>query len=158
MLLIIQTVQKTAHEAKATVKQKNSLPMKVVTKKSDIKEHYADVFEGVGCFLGPLYHIQVDPKIPPKLVRLFPMHQKEAFKQELDKQVTWNLYMIKIYVIVEGTDKFGRLKPRICLDPSNLNVAVICEPWFSKTLDDIAHLLADACIITTTDYIEIWRI
>ena len=60
--------------------------------------------------------------------------------------------MIKIYVIVEGTDKFGRLKPRICLDPSNFNVAVICEPWFSKTLDDIAHLLADACIIATTDY------
>ena len=54
-------------------------------------------------------------------------------------------------MIVEGTDKLGRLKPRICLDPKNLNVAVIHEPWFSKTPDDIAHLLADACIITMTD-------
>ena len=58
---------------------------------------------------------------------------------------------INSYVIVEGKDKLGRLKPRICLDPKNLNVAVIHEPWFSKTPDDIAHLLADACIITTTD-------
>ena len=58
---------------------------------------------------------------------------------------------INSYVIVEGKDKLGRLKPRICLDPKNLNVAVIREPWFSKTPDDIAHLLADACIITTTD-------
>ena len=82
------STKKTAHEAKAKVKQKKSLPMKAVTNKSDIKEHYADVFEGVGCFLGPPYHIQVDPKIPPKLVRPFPVHQKEAFKQELDKQVT----------------------------------------------------------------------
>ena len=58
---------------------------------------------------------------------------------------------INSFVIVEGTDKLGRLKPRICLDPKNLNIAVIREPWFSKTPDDIAHLLADACIITTTD-------
>ena len=58
---------------------------------------------------------------------------------------------INSYVIVEGKDKLGRLKPRIRLDPKILNVAVICEPWFSKTPDDIAHLLDDACIITTTD-------
>ena len=153
--------KKTAHQSKATVKSKKSLPVKIVTKKSDIKEHYADVFEGVGCFPGPPYHIQVDPKIPPKQtpVRPVPVHLKEAFKQELDKMLQaghlkpvheatpW----INSYVIVEGHDKLGRLKPRICLDPKNLNIAVIHEPWFSKTPDDIAHLLADACIITTTD-------
>ena len=47
-------------------------------------------------------------------------------------------------MIVEGKDKLGRLKSRIYLDPKNLNVAVIREPWFSKTPDDIAHLLAAA--------------
>ena len=58
-------------------------------KKSDIKEHYADVFKGVGCFLGPPYHIQVDPNIPPKQtqVRPVPVHLKEAFKQEIDKML-----------------------------------------------------------------------
>ena len=150
--------KKTAHQSKATVKSKKPLPVKIVTKKSDIKERYADVFEGVGCFPGPPYHIQVGPKIPPKQtpVRPVPVHLKEAFKQELDKMLQaghlneatpW----INSYVIVEGQDKLGRLKPRICLDPKNLNIAVIREPWFSKTPDDIAHLLADACIITTTD-------
>ena len=37
-------------------------PMTIVKKKADIKEHYADVFEGVGHFPGQPYHIQVDPK------------------------------------------------------------------------------------------------
>ena len=150
----------------SATKQDNSpvnmqIEVKIVRRKADIKEYYADVFEGVGHFLGPPYHIQMDPKVPPKQtpVRPVPVHLKEAFKQELDKMLQaghlkpvheatpW----INSYVIVEGKDKLGRLKPRICLDPKNLNVAIICEPWFSKTPDDIAHLLADACIITTTD-------
>ena len=146
--------KKTAHQAKATVKPKKPPPINIVTKKSDIKEHYADVFEGVRCFPGPPYHIQLDPKVPPKQtpVRPVPVHLKEAFKQELDrmlqaghlKPVHEATPWINSYVIVEGKDKLGRLKPRICLDPKNLNVAVIREPWFSKTPDDIAHLLADA--------------
>ena len=79
--------KKTAHQSKASVKSKKSLPVKIVMKKSDIKEYYADVFKGVGCFPGLLYHIQVDPKIPTKQtpVRPVPVHLKEAFKQELDK-------------------------------------------------------------------------
>ena len=153
--------KKTAHQAKAKVKPKEPLLMNNVTKKVDIKEHYADVFEGVGCFPGPPYHIQLDPNVPPKQtpVRPVPVHLKEAFKQELDKMLEAGhlkpVYeatpWINSYMIVEGKDKLGRLKPRICLDPKNLNVAVIREPWFSKTPDDITHLLADACIITTTD-------
>ena len=150
----------------SATKQDNSpvnmqIEVKIVRRKADIKEYYADVFEGVGHFLGPPYHIQMDPKVPPKQtpVRPVPVHLKEAFKQERDKMLQaghlkpvheatpW----INSYVIVEGKDKLGRLKPRICLDPKNLNVAIIYEPWFSKTPDDIAHLLADACIITTTD-------
>ena len=58
-------------------------------KKADIKKHCANVFEGVDHFPGPPYHIQVDPKIPPKqtLVRPVPVHLKEASKQELDKML-----------------------------------------------------------------------
>ena len=143
------------------MKPKEPLPINIVTKKVNIKEHYADVFEGVGCFPGPPYHIQLDPKVPPKQtpVRPVPVHLKEAFKQELDKKLQAGHLKpvhkatpcINSYMIVESKDKLGRLKPRICLNPKNLNVAVIHEPWFSKTPDDIAHLLADACIITTTD-------
>ena len=44
----------TVHQAKATVKPKEpqSKPMKIVTNKATIKEHYQDVFEGVECFPG----------------------------------------------------------------------------------------------------------
>ena len=64
-------------------------PMTIVMNKVDIKAHYADVFEGVGRFPGQPYHIQVDPKVPPKQtpVRPVPVHLKEAFKQELDKML-----------------------------------------------------------------------
>ena len=74
--------KQTAHQTKALVKPKEPIPMKIVTKKADIKEQYADVFEGVGRFPGPPYHIQLDPKIPPKQmpVRPVPVHLKEAFK------------------------------------------------------------------------------
>ena len=154
--------KKTAHQAKAAVKQKvPTETMTIVKNKTDIKEHYADVFEGVGCFPGEPYHIQVDPKVPPKQtpVRPVAVHLKEAFKQELDKMLQAGYIKpvheatpwINSFVIVEGKDKLGKLKIRICLDPTNLNVAVVREPWFSKTPDDIAHLLADAVIITTTD-------
>ena len=108
------------------------------------------MFEGVGHLTGPPYHIQVDQKIPSKQtpVRPVPVHLKEAFKQELDKMLQvghlkpvheatpW----LNSFVSVEGKDKLGRLKPRICLDCKNLNVAVIHEPWFSKTQGDIAYL------------------
>ena len=52
-------IKKTAHQAKAIVKQKKHqpIPMTIVKKKADIKEHYADVFEGVGCFPGQPYDI-----------------------------------------------------------------------------------------------------
>ena len=79
---------------------------------------------------GPKGTIQVSTRQP------VPVHLKVTFKQELDKMLQaghlkpvheatpW----INNYVIVEGKEKLGRLKPRICLDPKNLNVAVICEP------------------------------
>ena len=135
--------------------------MTIVKKKANIKEHYEDVFEGVGCFPGKPYHIQMDPKVPPKQtpVRPVAVHLKEAFKQEFDKMLQAGYIKpvheatpwINSYVIVEDKDKQGKLKIRISLDPTNLNIAVIHEPWFSKTPDDIAYMLADAVIITKTD-------
>ena len=55
---------------------------------------------------------------------------------------------INIFVLVEGEDKLGNLKLRICLDTTNLNKVIVREPYHFKTLEDIAHLLADACIMS----------
>ena len=58
---------------------------------------------------------------------------------------------IKSFVLVEGKDKLGNLKLRICLDPTNLNKATVHEPYHFKTPEDIAHLLAEACVFTVCD-------
>ena len=55
---------------------------------------------------------------------------------------------INSFVLVESKDNQGQLKLRICLDPTNLNKAVTREPYHFCTLEDISHMLADACILT----------
>ena len=49
---------------------------------------------------------------------------------------------------VEGTDQQGKPKLRICLDPTNLNKAIIRKPYHFKTPEDISHLLADSTVMT----------
>ena len=60
---------------------------------------------------------------------------------------------INSFVLVEGKDKLGNLKLGslklgICLDPTNLNKGIVWEPCHFKTPEDIAHLLADPCVMT----------
>ena len=134
---------------------------KLITNKEQIHANYSDVFDGIGCFPGPPYHIQVDHSVTPKLTPcwLIPIHLEESFKKEIDKilqvgvlkpmnQVTpW----INSFVLVGGKDKLGNLKLRICLDPTNLNKAIVHESYHFKTQEDIVHLLAEACVITVCD-------
>ena len=131
------------------------------TSKEQILQAYPDVSDGVGCFPGSPYHIQVDPSLTPKQTpcQAMPVHLKEPFKQEVDKilqagilksvhqATTW----INSFVLEEGKDKLGKLTMRICLDPTNLNTAIVHEPYHFKTPEDIAHLLANACVITVSD-------
>ena len=95
-----------------------------------------------------------------------PVHLKEAFKKEIGKMlqagvlkpVNQGTPWIYSFVLVEGKDKQGNLKLRICLDLSNLNKAIVQEPYHFKTPEDITHLLAEACVITACDYRKgIWH-
>ena len=135
-------------------------PRKLITQKEHIMDQYPDVFEGIGQFPGEPYHIQIDPKVPPKQTpcRMVPVHQKELFKKELDKMVDAGILKpvhdsqpwINSFVFVESKDKQGKPKQRICLDRTNLNKAVIHEPYYFKTPEDIAHL-SNAVVLTTSD-------
>ena len=58
---------------------------------------------------------------------------------------------IDSFVIVEEKDKLGNLKLGIYLDQTNLNKAVVSEPYYFKTPEDIAHLLVEVCFITVCD-------
>ena len=42
------------------------------------------------------------------------------------------------FVLVEGKDKSGNMKLCICLDPTNLNKAIIRESYHFRTPEDIA--------------------
>ena len=168
ILLAVLTTQrrpspKPAYVSKKSQKSPNCKGMvfKLITSKEQILANYSDVFDGIGCFPGPLYHMQVNPSVTPKQTPCWPipLHLKKSFKKEIGKmlqagalkpvnQVTpW----INSFILVEGNDKLENLKLRICLDPTNLNKAIVHEPYHFKTLEDIAHLLAEACVITVCD-------
>ena len=109
-----------------------------------------------GRFTGEPYHNHTDPSVTPKQTpcRPIPVHLKETFKQEIDKMIKpaheatpW----INSFVLVETKDKStGKPKPCICLDPTNLNKAIIHEPYCFHTPEDIAHKLTGATIITVS--------
>ena len=87
------------------------------------------------------------------------VHLKEAFQQEIHKMQKAGVLKpvkeatpsINRFVLVEGKDKFGNLKLRICLDPTNLNKVIVREPYHFKTPEDIAYLLVDAYIMSVCD-------
>ena len=122
---------------------------------------YPDVFEGIGTFPGPSYHIQIDPSVPPKQMPCRPIieHLKEAFQQAINKMLQAGVLapvneatpQINSFVLVESKDKLGNLNLHICLDPTNLNKAITREPYHFRTPEDITHLLAGASIKTVCD-------
>ena len=103
--------------------------------------------------IGSKCYTKADPLLP------IPAHLKETFKQEIDKMLNVRDLKpvheatpgINSFVLVEAKDKVGNLKLRICLDPTNLNKTIMREPYHFKTPEDIAHLLADACVMTVCD-------
>ena len=122
---------------------------------------FPDVFEGIGKFPGKPCEIQLDPKRPPKQTscRPVPVHLKDAFKQEIDRMLNAGVLKlvqeatpwINSFVLIESTDKQGKPKLCICLDPMNLNKVIIRELYHFKTPEDIAHLLADSTVMTVLD-------
>ena len=134
---------------------------RLVTRKEQIMARFPDIFEGIGKFPGKPYKIQLDPKVPPKQTpyRPVPIHLKEAFKTEIDKMLKAGVLKpiqeatqwINSFVLVKGINTQGKPKLRICLDPTNLNKAIIREPYHFKTPEDISHLLANSTVMTVLD-------
>ena len=134
---------------------------KLITSKEMIMWEYPDVFQGIGKFPGPDCHIQIDPSMSSKQTpcRPIPIHLKVQFQQEINKMLEAGVLVpvheatpwINSFVLVESKDKLGNLKLLICLDPTNLNKAIVHEPYHFRTPEDIAHLLAEACVMTVCD-------
>ena len=61
----VSTETTTQTVAAQTPKHRNEAP-KLITSKDQIQHEYPDVFDGIGNFLGPSYHIQIDSSLTPK--------------------------------------------------------------------------------------------
>ena len=110
----------------------------------EVKKKYSDVFNGLGKFLSEPYHINLNPEVPPKWVpcRPVPVHHKEEFKKQLTE-----MQQAGVLVPVKGGKKF-----RICLDLTNLNKAILHEPFFTHTPNDVYAKLSKAKILTVIDF------
>ena len=125
----------------------------------DLKKLYPNLFNRLGSLKGA-YNIRVDPTVKPATHarRKVPIESKEAIDKELD-------YLIEEEIITEQVEPtpwvssvtFPR-KPsgevRVCLDPSNLNKAIIREHHKPMTVEEIAHELAEATVYTKADALK----
>ena len=125
----------------------------------DLKKLYPNSFDRLGSLKGA-YNIRVDPTVKPvtHARRKVPIESKEAIDKELD-------YLIEEEIIMEQVEPtpwvssvtFPR-KPngevRVCLDPSNLNKAIIREHHKPMTVEEIAHELAGATVYTKADALK----
>ena len=125
----------------------------------DLKKLYPNSFDRLGSLKGA-YNIRVDPTVKPvtHARRKVPIESKEAIDKELD-------YLIEEEIITEQVEPtpwvssvtFLR-KPngevRVCLDPSNLNKAIIREHHKPMTVEEIAHELARAMVYTKADALK----
>ena len=125
----------------------------------DLKKIYPNSFDRLGSLKGA-YNIRVDPTVKPATHarRKVPIESKEAIDKELD-------YLIEEEIITEQVEPtpwvssvtFPR-KPngevRVCLDPSNLNKAIIREHHKPMTVEEIAHKLAGATVYTKADALK----
>ena len=125
----------------------------------DLKKLYPNSFDRLGSLKGA-YNIRVGPSVKPATHarRKVPIESKEAIDRELD-------YLIEEEIIMEQVEPtpwvssvtFPR-KPngevRVCLDPSNLNKAIIREHHKPMTVEEIAHELAGAMVYTKADALK----
>ena len=125
----------------------------------DLKKLYPNSFDRLGSLKGA-YNIRVDPTVKPAtyVTRKVPIESEEAIDKELD-------YLIEEEIITEQVEPtpwvssvtFPR-KPnrevRACLDPSNLNKAIIREHHKPMMVEEIAHELAGATVYTKANALK----
>ena len=141
--------------------------------KQDILETYADIFTGIGKFLGLPYKFQLKPNAKPArhAPRKVPIHLQDAFHEEIrnleqlgileeTKDVTeWvNSFVImekKLPIDSSNTHSPGHVvqkKLRICLDPRDLNEALECEPYYTHSIEEIIGKFHGMTKFTIADF------
>ena len=125
--------------------------------KQQILGEYRDVFEGIGLFPGECT-IRTDPDVPPVVhpPRRVPLALQDKLKAELERmekldvicKVTEPTEWVNSLVIVEKPET-GKI--RVCLDPKDLNKAILRPHYPPRALEDVLPKLAGAQYFTKLD-------
>ena len=136
------------------VSESSGLPAKL-TQDSVLKE-FTDVFVGLGELEGE-YIIHTNPDIPPVVhpPRKLPISMHDTVKKELDAMVenkviapvTEPTQWVSSMVVVQKRNN----KIRICLDPKDLNRAIMRSHYPLPTVEQVATRLSNAKIFTVLD-------
>ena len=112
----------------------------------DLIEAYPDQFDRIGNFSGE-YHIVLRSNNHPIVhaPRKCPIHMRDEVKAELDETVSQGI----IKKADEPTDWVSSIvymrksngKLRICLDPKDLNKAIMCCHYKTPTMEELSHKL-----------------
>ena len=121
-----------------------------------VLKQYADVFDGLGELPGE-YTLRLHPDIAPVVhpPRKLPVALREIVKTELDAMtvkgiitpVTEPTKWVSSMVVVQK--KNGKV--RICLDPRNLNQAIMRSHYPLPTIEEVATRLTNAKVFSVLD-------
>ena len=122
----------------------------------DLQALYPNSFDCIRDMQGE-YDIKTDPTVPPVQHgrQKVPIEYKEEIKKELAEMV-WQRIITKQteptpWVSSLMYPKKANGKLRICLDPKDLNKAIIHENHKAPTLEEIAHILTGATRFSKVD-------
>ena len=125
----------------------------------DHKKLYPNSFDRLGSLKGE-YNIRVGPTVKPATHarRKVPIESKEAIDKELDYLIEEEIITKQVQPTPWVSSVTFPMKPngevRVCLDPSNLNKAIIREHHKPMTVEEIAHELSGATVYIKTDALK----
>ena len=124
----------------------------------DLKKLYPNSFDRLGSLKGA-YNIRVDPTVKPATHarRKVPIESKEAIDKELDyliEEIITEQVELTPWVSSVTFPRKPNGEVRVCLDPSNLNKAIIREHHKPMTVEEIAHELAGVTVYTKADALK----
>ena len=125
----------------------------------DLKKLYPNSFDRLSSLKGA-YNIRVDPTVKPATHarRKVPIKSKEAIDKELDYLIEEEIIREQVEPMLWVSSVTFPRKPngevRVCLDPSNLNKAIIREHHKPMTVEEIVHELAGATVYTKADALK----
>lgn len=139
-----------------TVNSVNDRPQTSLLTKERILKDNSDVFEGLGCMDG-LYHMDVDENKKPVFhpPRKVPVALRDRLKEELDNLVKEKIIrpvteptslMFSLVLVNSHADKL-----RICINPQNLNKALLRAHYPVPAIEEMATRLSKAKMFSVLD-------